>query len=155
MSDIKKRGTFIHGIGASEHLDSSGERIVVEGIDITSLIGDGCFNYEHKSEEASQIVGKILEAKKILKRSDCENESHEYFWDKVKMPYLYIAGELFDAVDHSGAKDNMFNVLNSAFEAGSTFNLHLEDDFLLAPDTVDLANWYYENFKSKPTTYIS
>jgi len=105
MSDIKKRGTFIHGIGASEHLDSSGERIVVEGIDITSLIGDGCFNYEHKSEEASQIVGKILEAKKILKRSDCENESHEYFWDKVKMPYLYIAGELFDAVDHSGAKD--------------------------------------------------
>ena len=57
--------------------------------------------------------------------------------------------------DHSGAKNNMFNALNAAFEAGSTFNLHLEDDFLLSPDTVDLANWYYENFKDKPTTYIS
>jgi hypothetical protein len=56
---------------------------------------------------------------------------------------------------HSGAKDNMFNVLNTAFEAGSTFNLHLEDDFLLSPDTVDLANWYYDNFKDKPTTYTS
>jgi len=57
--------------------------------------------------------------------------------------------------NHSGAKDNMFNVLNAAFEAGSTFNLHLEDDFLLAPDAVDLANWYYTNFKDKPITYMS
>ncbi len=101
----KKRGTFIHGIGASEHLDSSGERIRVEGIDITSLTKDGCLNFEHKSEEASQIVGKILEAKKILKRSDCTNDNHRHFWDQIKMPYLYVAGELFDAVGHSGAKD--------------------------------------------------
>ena len=57
--------------------------------------------------------------------------------------------------DHSGARDNMFNVLTAAFEAGSTFNLHLEDDFLLAPDAVDLANWYYETYKDKPMTYIS
>jgi len=57
--------------------------------------------------------------------------------------------------DHAGAKTNMFNVLNAAFEAGSTFNLHLEDDFLLSPDTVDLATWYYNNFKDKPTTYMS
>jgi len=56
---------------------------------------------------------------------------------------------------HSGAKDNMWNVLNTAFQRGSTFNLHLEDDFLLSPDTVDLASWYYDNFKDKPTTYTS
>jgi len=56
---------------------------------------------------------------------------------------------------HSGARDNMFNVLNAAFNAGSTFNLHLEDDFLLAPDAVDLANWYYDNYKDKPLTYMS
>jgi hypothetical protein len=56
---------------------------------------------------------------------------------------------------HSGARDNMFNVLNYAFKSGSDFNLHLEDDFLLSPDAIDLANWYYETFKYKPITYMS
>lgn len=57
---------------------------------------------------------------------------------------------------HSGARDNMYNVLNHVFNvAGSDFNLHLEDDFLLAPDAVDLANWYYENYKDRPTSYIT
>lgn len=101
----RKYGTFVHGIGASEHLDSSGERIKIEGIDITSLTRDGTLNYEHKSDTSSQIVGKIIEAKKIFKRSDCDNDHQRYFWDKVNMPYLYIAGELFDAVGHSGAQD--------------------------------------------------
>jgi len=57
--------------------------------------------------------------------------------------------------DHSGAINNMFNVLNAAFSHGSTFNLHLEDDLLLAPDAVNLANWYYDNYKDKPLTYTS
>ena len=107
MSKDESNSTFIHGIAASQALDSSGERIIIEGIDISSLVNGngGVFNYEHKSENSSQIVGKILEAKKILKRSDCENDDHKYFWDKVKMPFLYVAGELFDAVGHSGAKD--------------------------------------------------
>jgi len=55
---------------------------------------------------------------------------------------------------HSGARDNMYNVLSGAFKAGSDFNVHLEDDFLLSPDTIDLANWYYDNFKDKPMTYM-
>lgn len=102
MSD-KKRGTFIHGIAASEHIDSSGERIQIEGVDITSLTKDGTFNYEHDSKSPSSIVGKIWEAKKILKRSDCENEHQKEFWDKLKMPFIYVAGELFDAVGHQAA----------------------------------------------------
>jgi hypothetical protein len=48
----------------------------------------------------------------------------------------------------------MFNVLDYAFSNGSTFNVHLEDDFILSPDTLDLANWYYENFKDKPMDYM-
>ena len=99
-----KRGTILHGICSSEHLDSSGERIKIEGVDISSLTLDGTANWEHKSEESSQTVGKIIESKKILKRSDCENEHHEYFWDKVKMPYIYSAIELFDEEGHEGAK---------------------------------------------------
>lgn len=103
----KKCGTFIHGIATSQALDSSGERIIIDGVDISSLVdgNGGVFNYEHKSDTSSQIVGKILEAKKILKRSDCTNDDHRYFWDKIKIPFVYVSGELFDAVDHSGAKD--------------------------------------------------
>ena len=100
-----KKSTFIDGIAASEHLDSSGERIEIKGIDISSLTIDGVLNYEHKSNEASQIVGKITHAKKIFERKDCENDRQRYFWDKIKTPYLYIVGELFDAVGHQGAKD--------------------------------------------------
>lgn len=57
--------------------------------------------------------------------------------------------------DHKGAIDNMFNVLNAAFTAGSDFNVHLEDDLLLAPDAINLANWYYDNYKDSPLSYTS
>ena len=60
------------------------------------------------------------------------------------------------AKSHSGAIANMYNALSYAFnELKSDFNIHLEDDFLLAPDAINLANWYYENFKDNPLSYIS
>lgn len=104
-STQQQYGTLIDGIAASEHLDSSGERIKIDGIDISSLTKDGVLNFEHQSKEASSIVGKIIKAKKILKESDCETDRHKYFWNKIKMPYLYIVGELFDLDGHQAAKD--------------------------------------------------
>lgn len=102
----EKLGTIIHGIGAHESLDSSGERIEIKGIDISSLTQDGVINTEHKSEATSQIIGKIIEATKILKKEDCKNKYHEHFWDKGgKMPYLYIKAVLFDQFGHTGAQD--------------------------------------------------
>lgn len=101
----KINGTFVHGIGASQALDSSGERIIIEGIDASSLTKDGTLTWEHNNKEPSTVIGKIVEAKKIINKSDCENDNHRYFWDKVKMPYLYIAAELFDGVGHQAAKD--------------------------------------------------
>lgn len=59
------------------------------------------------------------------------------------------------ARSHSGARDNMYNALNHAFKIGSDFNVHLEDDFLLSPDALDLANWYYETYKNNPMEYMS
>lgn len=56
---------------------------------------------------------------------------------------------------HSGARDNMYNVLSYAFNNGSDFNVHLEDDLLLSPDAINLATWYYETFKDKPYEYTS
>lgn len=105
VGTMRNPGTFIHGIAASEHLDSSGERIIIKGIDISRLTTEGVFNFEHKSETTTQIVGKILEATKIYKESDCLNEHHLFFWNQIHMPYLYVAGELFDGVGHRGAED--------------------------------------------------
>jgi len=95
--------TFIDGIAASENIDTSGERIIITGLDITSLVGS-VFNYEHKSDLPSQIVGKILKAKKIFSEEDCEDERQSYYWSKCATPFLYVMGELFDDYKES-AKD--------------------------------------------------
>ena len=99
--------TFVDGIAASENIDSSGERISIAGMDISSLAVDGTLTFEHeaatgpKGEKITikmpeQTVGKILKAKKIFSEADCEDERQKYFWDKCKTPYIYILGELFD-----------------------------------------------------------
>jgi len=97
-------GTLIHGIAAHSALDSSGERMDIEGIDDSSLTKDGIINTEHKNDNSVQIIGKIIESKKILKQSDCKNKHHEYFWEKAgKMPFLYIKAVMFDKFNHPGA----------------------------------------------------
>ncbi len=41
-----------------------------------------------------------------------------------------------------GVRENPKAAIMAAFAAGSTFNLCLEEDFLLAPDALQLADWY-------------
>lgn len=89
-------GMFIHGIAASENIDSSGERISIMGMDISSLAVDGVFNWEHKADQPGQIVGKVLKAKKIFSEDDCEDDAQLEFFRKCGVPYLYVMGELFD-----------------------------------------------------------
>jgi hypothetical protein len=113
------KGTLISGIAASEHLDSSGERISIKGLDISSLErGEGVLNWEHKNENASQIVGKIIKAKKIFAEEDCEDENQTYFWSKCQAPFLYIVGELFDAVGHNQAQEIAAMVKYDAMKRG-------------------------------------
>src|SRR5581483_8751727 len=103
--------TFIHGIAASENIDSSGERISIAGMDISSLEKDGVFNFEHETGKVpdkdgrpvelqikvpAMVVGKILKAKKIFKEEDCDDDHQLKFWRKIETPYLYVMGELFD-----------------------------------------------------------
>jgi hypothetical protein len=122
MKDFKPLGTLIHGIAASEHLDSSGERISIRGLDISSLPVDGVFNWEHKNDNSFQIVGKILKAKKIFSEKDCEDEHELYFWNKAQAPYVYVMGELFDGVGHKAAAEvaAMLRYDSAARKAGRT-----------------------------------
>lgn len=98
--------TFIHGIAASENIDSSGEVVSIEGMDISSLDKTGIFNFEHDQgtvgtetvqlKVPSNIVGKILKAIKIFSEQDCQDDYQKYFWSKCQTPYLYVMGELLD-----------------------------------------------------------
>ena len=94
--------TFCHGIASCQALDKSGEIVEIKGLDITSLPKTGILNYEHKSDIPGQICGKILTAKKIFTKDDCKNEHEEYFWNKCKVPFVYITAELLDDYCQSG-----------------------------------------------------
>lgn len=100
---------IIDGIAASEAIDSSGEILDVEGCDISDLEnGVGVLNWEHRGEDAAgasanDIIGKITFAKKIFARSDCDNDRERMYWDRVKLPYIYIKCRLFDGAGHPGA----------------------------------------------------
>lgn len=49
-------------------------------------------------------LGRVTEAKKIFSESDCENDRHRYYWEKVKSPYIYVRGFLTDDEDHPNAR---------------------------------------------------
>lgn len=94
--------TFCHGVASAQTLDKSGEIVDIRGMDITSLSRTGILNYEHKSDIPGQVCGKILTAKKIFSKSDCSNEHELYFWDKCRVPLVYIIAELLDDYCQSG-----------------------------------------------------
>lgn len=88
----------------SELKDTQGETLSVEGADITDLLeGRGRLNDNH-GKGFFNSIGRITEAKKIFKAEDCDNERHKYYWEKIKAPYIYAAGELFNDEDHPNAK---------------------------------------------------
>lgn len=101
------RGVLLDGPAATQALDSSGERLIIENMDISTLLeGKGTLNYEHeeKGKLPSTTVGKIVYAKKIIEEKDCTSPREKYWFDKVgKIPMLYIIGELFK--NHTGAND--------------------------------------------------
>jgi hypothetical protein len=45
-----------------------------------------------------------LFAKKIYGPQDCESERELMFWNEIELPFIYFAGELFDAENHENAK---------------------------------------------------
>jgi hypothetical protein len=91
-------------VAGSELRDSQGEMLSVSGADISELIaGRGRFNDNH-GKGFFNSIGIITEAKKIFKAEDCENDRHRYYWDKVKSPYIYARGYIYNDEDHANAR---------------------------------------------------
>lgn len=94
----------IDGILGSQIRDTQGEMLSVEGADISELIaGRGRWNDNH-GKSFSSIVGRIATAKKIFKEEDCEDDRQRYYWNKIRAPYIYGRGFLFDDEEHQNAK---------------------------------------------------
>lgn len=92
-------------IAGSQLRDTQGEMLSVEGADISDLLaGRGRLNDNH-GKGFFNSVGRITVAKKIFKEEDCgEDERLKHYWNKVKAPYIYVKGVLYDDEDHPNAR---------------------------------------------------
>ena len=101
---MSKKPLEIDGIIGTSNRDSQGEMLDIAGADISALEeGKGFLNDNHSNSFISR-VGHIKSAKKIFKLEDCDNERQKYYWEKVKTPFIYASGYLYDDEDHPGAR---------------------------------------------------
>lgn len=99
-----KKPLKIDMIAGSQLRDTQGEMLGVEGADISELeAGRGRLNDNH-GKGFFNSIGRVTGAKKILSEADCENDRHRYYWEKVKSPFIYVNGELYDDDDHPNAR---------------------------------------------------
>jgi hypothetical protein len=100
----KDKKLWLDMCAGSELKDTQGETLSVEGADISDLmVGAGRLNDNH-GKGFFNSLGRITEAKKILKAEDCDNERQRYYWEKIKAPYIYAKGYLYNDEDHPNAK---------------------------------------------------
>lgn len=101
---LKQKQLEWDAIGGSELRDTQGEILSIDGADITELeAGRGRLNDNHAKGFYNNI-GKITHAKKIFKKEDCTDPRHEYYWNKIKAPYIYIRGVMYNDEDHPNAR---------------------------------------------------
>jgi hypothetical protein len=97
---MAKKPLEIDMVAGSQLRDTQGEMLSIEGADISEI---SRFNDNH-GKGFFNSLGRVTESKKIFKAEDCENERHKYYWEKVKAPYIYVRGILYDDEDHMNAK---------------------------------------------------
>ena len=101
---MAKKPLEIDACAGSQLRDTQGEMLSVEGADISELeAGKGRWNDNH-GKGFFNSVGRITHAKKIFKEEECEDDRQKYYWNKVKAPYIYVKGYLYDDEDHPNAK---------------------------------------------------
>lgn len=95
-------GLKVFGLGAVQSVDKQGELIEIANIDTSNL---RMITDEHNSDQKGAwcIVGGITGHKKILSEKDCETPRQKKCWDLVKVPYLYVEGELADGHPNADA----------------------------------------------------
>lgn len=110
-------GLIFWGCAASQAIDSSGESLDIEGVDIKDFEDSVAqLNWEHLNPEdekekgvkrapALELVGRVLTGYKVFKASDCRNDFDHKQWDKTKLPFVAVLCRLYDGAGHPGAKN--------------------------------------------------
>lgn len=89
---------------ATNALDSSGEVLSIQGLDITDFLeGRAVANWEHSNTSEDGAVGHFIYAKKIFSAADCETPRQLSFWRQLGHEFLYGIVELYDDEGHPGA----------------------------------------------------
>ena len=113
---------WIDGIAATEQRDVTGEILNITGADIEDLeIGKGRFNDNHSSTFFGSL-GRITKAKKVMSEDDCVDPRQKYFWEKVKSPYIYVKGYLYNDEDHINSKAAI-SIMRNLFKENSPLQL--------------------------------
>jgi hypothetical protein len=83
------------GVASVESPDSTGETLILKGADLTPLNqGAGFLNMEH-SKSFSGLLGRVLSAKPIHKKADCQTPEQLSHWSRLERPFLHVRGEIF------------------------------------------------------------
>ena len=61
---------------------------------------------------------------------------------EILTPYCY---GLAVNTERRGVRNNPFSLLKDVFEFGSEINIYLEEDLIVSPDMIALAEWFYRN----------
>lgn len=103
----------------------------------------------------------LVEVLRSLKENDCRG--YELFIAIEPTPRADEIVELVKKIDwikthlvknrkRLGVRKNPFLLLERVFGQNSELNVYLEDDTIVAPDTLKLANWYHET--QRPGSYL-
>jgi hypothetical protein len=98
-------------------------KIVLDSLFKNNLEGYELFVGIDQSEKASELVELVKNFKQL---------------SGIPVKYRINAPKF-------GIHQNNYFLLDEAFSAGSSFNVHIEDDTPLSPDAMNLAEWYRDN----------
>lgn len=106
--DKKPTGMLFSCCLTVETLDSSGELVKLDGLDISDWErGRMELSWEHQQPENNSplsIVGSVIFAKKIYKLEDCDDADQRRWFKKVnEIPFVYGICRLLDEAQHVGA----------------------------------------------------
>jgi hypothetical protein len=95
-------GLKFFGATAAQNIDNAGEKLLIDGLDISRL---NIIKDEHPEQPSFfTTVGAITSAKKIFSEKDCASDKELRVWKHVQAPLVYVEGELADGEDHPNAK---------------------------------------------------
>ncbi len=104
---FKDNSMYLQGILGGSQIDTAAEIWDLKGADVSACeAGTMMLNYEHGSDTADKIVGRVVYCKKLFSEDDCETSEQLRFFKKANgIPILYGIVKLFDGAGHQQSKN--------------------------------------------------